>query len=58
MGISQGGRPRRRIVVVVVTAILACGLVWGLAQALASSSSPSPAGKVVLKLGMTTSPTT
>ena len=28
MGISQGGRPRRRIVMVVVTAILACGLVW------------------------------
>jgi peptide/nickel transport system substrate-binding protein len=56
MGISQGGRPRRRIVAVVVTAILACGLVWGLAQALASSSSPSPAGKVVLRLGMTNTP--
>jgi peptide/nickel transport system substrate-binding protein len=56
MGISQGGRPRRRIVVVVVTAILAFGLVWGLAQALASSSSPAPAGKVVLKLGMTNIP--
>ena len=56
MGISQGGRPRRRIVVVVVTAILACGLVWGLAEALASSSSPAPAGKVVLKLGMTNIP--
>jgi peptide/nickel transport system substrate-binding protein len=56
MGISQGGRPRHRIVVVVVTAILAFGLVWGLAQALASSSSPAPAGKVVLKLGMTNIP--
>ena len=56
MGISQGGRPRRRIVMVVVTAILALGLVWGLAQALASSSSPAPAGKVVLKLGMTNIP--
>src|SRR5664280_1300332 len=56
MGISQGGRPRRRIIVVVVTAILAFGLVWGLAQALASSSSPAPAGKVVLKLGMTNIP--
>jgi peptide/nickel transport system substrate-binding protein len=56
MGISQGGRSRRRIVVVVVTAILAFGLVWGLAQALASSSSPAPAGKVVLKLGMTNIP--
>ena len=56
MGISHGGRPRRRIVVGVVTAILACGLVWGLAQALASSSSPPPAGKVALKLGMTNIP--
>ena len=56
MGISQGGRPRRRIVMVVVTAILALGLVWGLAQALASSSSPAPAGKVVLRLGMTNIP--
>jgi peptide/nickel transport system substrate-binding protein len=56
MGISQGGRPRRRIAVVIVTAILACGLVWGLAEALGSSSSPAPAGKVVLRLGMTNIP--
>jgi peptide/nickel transport system substrate-binding protein len=47
---------RRRVVVAAVAAVLAAGLVWGLAGALATSSSPSPAGKVVLKLGMTNIP--
>jgi peptide/nickel transport system substrate-binding protein len=39
-----------------VAALLCSGLIWGLAGALATSSSPSPAGKVVLKLGMTNIP--
>jgi peptide/nickel transport system substrate-binding protein len=39
-----------------VAALLAAGLIWGLAGALATSSSPAPAGKVVLKLGITNIP--
>jgi peptide/nickel transport system substrate-binding protein len=46
----------RRLLLIVV-ALLAAGLVWGLAGALAASSSPSPAsGKVVLKIGWTSEP--
>ena len=41
----------------VVVVLLAAGLVWGLAGALAASSSPSPAfGKAVLKIGWTSEP--
>ena len=47
---------RRQLFALGVAAVLACGLVWGLAQGFASSGSPAPAGKVVLKLGMTNIP--
>ena len=45
-----------RCAVVLVVALLAGGLVWGLAAAFAASSSPSPAGQVALRLGWTTEP--
>ena len=46
--------PTTRRLLLIVVALLAAGLVWGLAGALAASSSPSPAsGKVVLKIGWT-----
>ena len=45
-------RSRSRLLGAAVAALLAAGLVWGLTVALATSSSPSPAGKVVLKLGI------
>ena len=41
---------------VAAAALLVTGLIWGLAGALATSSSPAPAGKVVLKVGMTDIP--
>jgi peptide/nickel transport system substrate-binding protein len=47
---------RRSLAVLGVVAVLSCALVWGLAGALAASSSPSPAAKVVLRLGWTTEP--
>ena len=48
---------RRRLATLGVVALLACGLVWGLAGALAASSSSPPAGgKVILRLGWTTEP--
>ena len=56
MGTALRGRSRRRLRGVGVAALLTAGLVWGLAGALATSSSPAPAGKVVLKLGMTNIP--
>ncbi len=56
MGTALRGRSRRRLLCVGVAALLSAGLVWGLAAALATSSSPAPAGKVVLKLGMTNNP--
>jgi len=56
MGTAPRGRSRRRLLGVGVAALLSAGLIWGLAGALATSSSPSPAGKVVLKLGMTNIP--
>jgi peptide/nickel transport system substrate-binding protein len=49
--------PTTRRLLLIVVALLAAGLVWGLAGALAASSSPSPAsGKVVLKIGWTSEP--
>jgi peptide/nickel transport system substrate-binding protein len=49
-------RTARRLLLV-VAALLACGLVWGLAGAFASSSSPSPSShKVVLRLGWISEP--
>jgi peptide/nickel transport system substrate-binding protein len=48
---------RGRLAAIVVVAVLAAGLVWGLAGALASSDSPSPAaGKTILRLGWTNDP--
>jgi len=47
-----------RRLLLLVAVLLAAGLVWSLADALAASSSPSPAaGKVVLKVGWTSEPT-
>jgi peptide/nickel transport system substrate-binding protein len=46
-----------RLLLLVVAALLACGLVWGLGGAFASSSSPSPTShKVVLRLGWISEP--
>jgi peptide/nickel transport system substrate-binding protein len=46
-----------RLAAVVAVAVLAAGLVWGIAAAVASSDSPSPgAGKIVLRLGWTADP--
>jgi peptide/nickel transport system substrate-binding protein len=46
-----------RRLLLLVAVLLAAGLVWSLADALAASSSPSPAaGKVVLKVGWTSEP--
>ena len=44
---------RLRLLAALVVCLLCVGLVWGLAGALATSSTPPPAGKVVLKIGMT-----
>jgi peptide/nickel transport system substrate-binding protein len=49
-------RSHRRVLGAAVAALLAAGLVWGFAVALATNASPSPAGKVVLRLGMTNIP--
>ncbi|MGZ4199027.1 MAG: ABC transporter substrate-binding protein, partial [Thermoleophilia bacterium] len=52
---KRNSTTRRLLLLVVV--LLAAGLVWGLAGALAASSSPSPAtGNVVLKVGWTSEP--
>jgi peptide/nickel transport system substrate-binding protein len=46
-----------RLAAVVAVAVLAAGLVWGIAGAVASSDSPSPAaGKTILRLGWTNDP--
>ncbi len=48
---------RRLLAVVTIVAVLAVGLVWGLAGALAESESPTPAGgKTTLRLGWTNDP--
>ena len=44
---------RLRLLAALVVCLLCVGLVWGLAAALAASSTPPPAGKVVLRLGIT-----
>ena len=49
-------RSRCRLLGAAVAAVLAAGLVWGLTVALATNASPSPTGKVVLRLGMTNIP--
>jgi len=48
-----------RLLAAAVTGVLALGLIWGLAGAMASSESPSPAaegGKTILRLGWTNDP--
>jgi peptide/nickel transport system substrate-binding protein len=53
----QGTRSRGRLLVAVSVALLAMGLLWGIASAMASSDSPSPAaGKTTLRLGWTNDP--
>jgi peptide/nickel transport system substrate-binding protein len=50
-------RASGRLAAIVVVIVLAAGLVWGIAGALASSDSPSPAaGKTILRLGWTNDP--
>ena len=52
-----GTRSRGRLLVAVSVALLAVGLLWGIASAMASSDSPSPAaGKTILRLGWTNDP--
>jgi peptide/nickel transport system substrate-binding protein len=53
----QGTRSRGRLLVAASIALLAMGLMWGIASAMASSDSPSPtAGKTTLRLGWTNDP--
>jgi peptide/nickel transport system substrate-binding protein len=47
---------RSRTLVIAVAAVLVAGLVGGLSGALADSSSPSPAGKVVMRVGWLADP--
>ncbi len=50
-------RSRGRLLVALSIALLAAGLLWGIATAMASSDSPSPAaGKTTLRLGWTNDP--
>jgi peptide/nickel transport system substrate-binding protein len=52
---KRNSHTRRLLLLVAV--LLAAGLVWGLAEALAASSSPAPAsGQVVLRIGWTSEP--
>ncbi|MBE0528632.1 MAG: ABC transporter substrate-binding protein, partial [Thermoleophilia bacterium] len=52
MGGRMGRRERARIGLLVLTAITACGLIWGISTMAGASSSPSPAAdKVVLRVG-------
>ena len=49
---------RRRLWVAVIAGVLLAGLVWGVAAALADTSSPSPgASKVIIRFGYTNDPT-
>jgi len=45
-----------RLFLLLVVALLAAGLIWGIAGALADSSSPPSTGTVTLKVGWTTDP--
>ena len=46
-------RVQSAAIAALLAALLCGGLVWGLAAALATSSSPAPAAKVVLRIGLT-----
>jgi peptide/nickel transport system substrate-binding protein len=53
MGGRRGRRYRGRVGLLVLTAITACGLIWGITSMAGASSSPSPAAeKLVLRVGM------
>jgi len=52
---AKRGWRRSRAALIVVAALLAAGLIWGLAGAFAESASP-PAGKVTLRVGWTNRP--
>ena len=53
MGGRTGRRCRGRIGLLVLTAITACGLIWGITSMAGASSSPSPAAeKLVFRVGM------
>jgi peptide/nickel transport system substrate-binding protein len=49
---------RRWLLLILLVAVLATGLVWGLAGAFGASSSPAPgsSGPIVLRIGITSSP--
>jgi len=49
-------RSSRRLLAALVVVALAAGLVWGLTGALGADSSPSPPGKVVMKVGWLAEP--
>ncbi len=49
-------RPVRRLILTLVFAVLVAGLVWGLTGAFATSSSPAPQGKTILKVGWLAEP--
>ena len=50
-------RHKGRLLAALIVALLAAGLLWGIAGAMASSDSPSPAaGKTILRLGWTNDP--
>jgi len=52
MGGRTGRRRRGKIGLLVLTAMTACGLVWGVTTMAGASSSPSPAAeKVVFRVG-------
>jgi peptide/nickel transport system substrate-binding protein len=54
MGDHHARRTRGRIVLLALVAVLACGLVWGVATAALAGTSPSPsAEKKVLRIGLT-----
>ncbi len=48
MGSTHTKRHPQRFVVLLIVAALAAGLLWSIGSALATSSSPSPAGKLVI----------
>ena len=56
---AVSARYKSRLLAAAIVALLAAGLLWGIAGAMASSDSPSPAadgGKTILRLGWTNDP--
>ncbi|MGD0998221.1 MAG: ABC transporter substrate-binding protein [Thermoleophilia bacterium] len=59
MGLERQRSGRRRLLMLTLLAVLAAGLVWGLAAALGDSASPAPAsGNDVLRVGWAAEPQT